>query len=87
MSTARNGVVSQDALEVEGPHATYATGPRIHAPRTQSGTSARSRIHRREAYLVSVAAGLAAIGVCVASYVSDARRHSEQNVSSEAADR
>ncbi len=72
MSIARNELVSDDALDVAASPVSRSTPPR---PGVDAG--APSRVRRRDAYLVAVAAGLAAIGVCVASYLSDARRHAQ----------
>ena len=74
MSTARNGLVSEEALDVED-----RSTSRAQTGRAQKEAGGPSRVRRREAYLVALAAGLAAIGVCVASYMSDARRHAEES--------
>ncbi len=71
MSIAHHGL---EALDVQDPPT-----PRAQAVRTQAEVGRPSRVRRREVYLVSVAAGLAAIGVCVASYMWDARQHAEPN--------
>jgi ferric-dicitrate binding protein FerR (iron transport regulator) len=47
------------------------------------GEERPSRVRRRDAYLVALAAGVAAVGVCVASYMQEARQRTQTDVSTE----
>jgi hypothetical protein len=56
------------------------------ASRAVARTAPESRISRRKAYATALAAGIAAIAVCVASYLADLSRHTDDPSASQHGD-
>jgi hypothetical protein len=75
-------LVHNNSIEHGPLHANDRPVATTRAP-SSAGEPRPSRVRRRDAYLVALAAGVAAVGVCVASYMQEARQHIQPDLSNE----